>query len=105
METKISQNSLLEASWDLLGRSWGLLGGSWALLGHIFKKTLNKLPPLKANLGAKIDEKSKQLDVKKALVLRDDFFIDFLHFCMDLRSSKPSIFGPNLAMKPKTSVL
>ena len=54
----------------LLGRSWGLLGGSWALLEHILKKTLKKPPPLEANLVAKINEKSKKIDVKKAFVLR-----------------------------------
>ena len=31
MKAKISQNHLLEASWNLLGPSWGLLGASWAL--------------------------------------------------------------------------
>ena len=101
---------LLGASWDLLGRSWvplgaswGALGASWAPLGLKIRKNLNGISFVELNLGAKIDEKSKKIDVKKALVLRHGFFIDFLRFCMDW--GPPNGFGPNLAMKPKTSIL
>ena len=65
----------------------------------ILEKIIEKIPFWNLNLGAKIHEKSKKIDVKKAFVLRCVFFIDFLRFCIDFGSSKPSIFGPNLAIK------
>ena len=40
-------------------------------------------------MGARIDEKSQKIDVKKAFVLKHVFFFDFLRFCMDLGPSKP----------------
>ena len=91
MEAKIFQKPLLEASWGLLGRSWGLLGASWAQ----DPKKSKKVCFFKLNLGAKIDEKSKKIDVKKALVLRHVFFMDFLRFCIDFGSSKPSFWDRN----------
>ena len=92
MKAKISQNHLLEASWNLLGPSWGLLGASWAQLGHILKKTFKKPPPLEANLGAKINNKSKKIDVRKAFVLRYVFLSDFHRFCIVFGPSKPPFF-------------
>ena len=89
MEAKISQNSLLEASWGALGTSWGLLGGSWVLLEQILKKNLEGTTSLEANLGVKIHQKSKKIDAKKTRVLRYGFALDFLRFCIDFGSSKP----------------
>ena len=82
MKAKFSQNHFLEPS-------WGLLGAFWAHL----EKTLKKLTPLEANLGVKIDKKSKKNNVKKRLVLSDVLFSKFLEFSMDLGAPKPRILS------------
>ena len=82
MKAKFSQNHFLEPS-------WGLLGAFWAHL----EKNPKKPHPLKANLGVKIDKKSKKINVKKRLVLRDVLFSKFLEFSMDLRAPKPGILN------------
>ena len=87
------------------GTLLGSLEASWARLGPILKKTLKKLDPSEANLGVKIDKKSKQIDVKKRLVLRDVLFSKFLEFSMDLGAPKPKNFGPIFAITPKMSNL
>ena len=61
-------------------------------LGHILKKTFKKKPPLEANLGAKISNKSKKIDVRKAFVLRYVFLSDFHRFCVVFGPSKPPFF-------------
>ena len=76
MKAKFSQNHFLEPS-------WGFLGAFWA---H-----REKNPSLEANLGVKIDKKSKKINVKKRLVLRDVLFSKFLEFSMDLGAPKPRI--------------
>ena len=97
--SKASQNvnpkSLKIPSWRPLGASWDALGASWAPLGLKIRKNLKKICFVELNLGAKIDEKSKKIDVKKALVLRHVFFKDFLRICIDFGSSKPSFWHQN----------
>ena len=90
MDDKISQNPLLEASWSFLGASWGVLGATWAHLGKKAACAPCALPLFEANLGHKIQQKSKKINVKKEHVLRYVFFIDFLQFCLDFGASKPS---------------
>ena len=56
MEAKISQNSLLEASWGLLGRLGrvlGRLGASWRLPGDVLEASCGVLKPSWAVLAAK----------------------------------------------------
>ena len=97
--SKASQNvnpkSFKIPSWRPLGASWGALGASWAPLGLKIRKNLNAICFFELNLGAKIDEKSKKIDVKKALVLRHVFFMDCLRFCIDCGPSKPSFWDQN----------
>ena len=92
MKAKISQNPLLEPSWERLGRTWGLLGPSWAPLGPNFKETKKKLTFFEANLGAKMQRKSIKINVKKRHVLRHNFFPTFVEFLMDLGLNNIIIF-------------
>ena len=87
---KISHNESQILSKSLLGALLGPLGRPF---GPILKKTLKKLTPLEANLGVKIDKKSKKINVKKRFVLRDVLFSKFLEFSMDLRAPKPGILN------------
>ena len=88
---KISHNESQILSKSLLGALLGPLGASWAPFGPILKNP--QIPPLEANLGVAIDKKSKKIDVKKRLVLRDVLFSKFLEFSMDLGAPKPRILA------------
>ena len=100
----------LGPSWAPLGASWGALGVSWAPLGRLLGpswKVSVFWPPTWVPKGtqnpSKIPKKLKKIDAKKALVLKHVFF--FIFFSMDFVASTPCILEPNLAMKPKTSIL
>ena len=90
MLPKTSQNECQNLLKSCVGTLLGLL---WVLLeplGRIWKNTLKKTYLFEVNLGPKIQQKSKKIDVEKELALRYIFFFDFLRFCIDFGASKPA---------------
>ena len=86
MMPKTSKNEGPNLSKSSLGGLWGplgaLLGASWVPLGPKIRKKLRGIRFLGLNLGAKMDEKSQKIGVKKKLILAYVFFILFLQFCI-----------------------